>query len=350
MKSVSSVLYALTGATMLFAGTGFASAEDKVTMAAWGGGGAVTIKRAYAAPFTEATGIPFELVEVPDPTAAISAAQGQPPYNVAVAASFQAVALANRGLVHELTPEDIPEINNIPREYWVTNDEGKIIGMPVYFLYLGIAYNTDLAEESDFQSWHDLVDSKWKDQVSMTRPVFAAPYDLTMFAKINGGDEKNIEPGVPMLRSLAENTLNVYTSMANFQSQLSRGEVAAAPYYSSQIMIMKRQGVENVDMIIPEEGGLALSYLYVIPKGAKDVESAKKFLNSVAKVQSQLLAAEDGYLPLNPQAELTPELAAEFGFTLEELMERTYAPDWNVIGSAIEERVSLVEEIIDSAQ
>lgn len=349
MRSVSSVICALAGATMLLAGTGFASAEGKVTMAAWGGGGALIVKRAYAAPFTEATGIEFELVEVPDPSAAVAAAQGQPPYNVAVAASFQAVAMANRGLVHELTEEDIPAIKSIPKEYWVTNSDGKIIGMPVYFLYLGIAYNTDLAKASDFASWHDLLDPKWKDKVSMTRAVFAAPYDLTIFAKINGGDERNIEPGIPMLRDLAKNTLNIYTSMANFQTQLSRGEVVAAPFYSSQIMIMKRQGVQNVDMVIPKEGGLALSYLYVIPKGAKDIESAKKFLNSIANVQSQLLAAEDGYLPLNPAAELSPELAAEYGFTLAELMESTYAPDWNLIGSAIEERVSLVEEIIDSA-
>lgn len=342
------IALAILSATLLFPASVYA--QEKVVMASWGGGGALTIKRAFGEPFTKATSLPVELMEVPDPSAAIAAAQGRPSFNVAIAASFQAAALARRGLIEELTVDDLPAIKSIPEKYWVKANSGKLVGMPVWFQFYGVAYNTDLAKATEFSSWTSLADKKFRKRISVTRPVFSAPYDLTLFAKINGGDEKNIQPGTELFKAIAGNTLSVYTSMASFQSQLSRGEMTAAPYYSSQVMMTKRAGVKNIDIVIPKEGGLALSYVYVIPKGAKDIDAAKRFINSVVEKDAQLRAAEDGTLPLNPQAVLPEHLVKEIGYSLQEVMDRTYSPDWNVVASHLDERLTLVEKLMDEAQ
>ncbi|MBO1077052.1 ABC transporter substrate-binding protein [Roseomonas marmotae] len=328
-----------------------AQAAGRVIMASWGGRGAQTYRDVYGAPFTRETGIPVTVAEVSDPAAAVAAAQGRPQHNVIVAASYQAANLANRGLIQELTPDDIPNVRHIPEEYWVRDRQGKLIGMPTSFLYYGIAYNKELARASDLQSWHALKDRKWRGQLSITRPVFLGPYDLTLFAKLNGSDENDIRPGVPMLEAIARNAGAVYTSMASLQTQLSRGEVAAAPFYSSQVQLLRRAGERQVDIILPEEGGLNLSYVFAIPKNAPDQEAARRFLNRATDHQAAIgVFREAGSLPLNPEVVIPAELEQELGLTMAEVRRRNYAPNWYTIAANLDERVRLAEQIVDRAR
>ena len=250
----------------------------------------------------------------------------------------------------ELTPEDVPNIRQIPEKYWVRTSSGKLAGVPIYFSYLGIAYNTDLAKPTDFTSWKDLAAAKWKDKISISRPVFVAAYDLTLYAKLAGGDENDIKPGIDLLSRIAQNALNVYTSMASVQAQLGRGEVVATPFYSTQVALLRRAGVTNVDITTPKEGGLLLSYVLAIPKGVKNLEGAKQLLNAAIKPDYQLRLAEGGIWPLNPNAKLTPELEKSLGGTLENAMARNYAPNWYTVGKANPERTRLVEEIIEKSR
>ncbi len=339
-----------TALTLPFFARHAAAQERRVVLASWGGGGARMWRRSYTEPFTRATGIQATVAEVPDPSAAIAAAQGRPQHNVFVAASYQAANLAQRGLIEELTPEDVPNIRKIPEQYWVRSPAGRLVGMPIYFLYYGIAYNTELAKVEDFRSWRALGERKWRNQISITRPVFLGPYDLTLCAKLNGGDESNIQPGIPMLEAMARNATSVYTSMASLQQQLSRGEVAAAPFYSSQVHGMRRAGQRNVDITLPQEGGLVLSYVISIPKGAPDAESARRFLNEVVNDEWQADAARDGYLPLAPSVQIASEVTQELGMTMEQVRQRNWAPNWYTIAADLENRIRLTEQIIDRAR
>ncbi len=343
----------LAGASLLsapFLRPAWAQAGGKVVMASWGGGGARMWRETFQAPFTQATGIPAQVAEVPDPAAAVAAAQGRPQHNVIIAASYQAANLARRGLVEELTEADIPNIRHIPQEYWIKNAEGKLLGMPIYFIYYGIAYNTTLAKASDFESWRSLADPKWRDQISITRPIFLAPYDLTLWAKLNGGDEANIEPGIKPLEAVAKNAISVYTSMASLQQQLSLGEVTAAPFYSGQIQMLRASGQTEVDITLPKEGGLILSYVLSIPKGAEDKAAALRFLNESIDPQKQIGAARSGYLPLSTNVTLPADVERALGMSMEDVRKRNWAPNWYTIAGNLEERMRLTEQILDRAR
>lgn len=326
------------------------AAGGKVVMASWGGGGARMWREVFAETFQRESGIETSIAEVPDPAAAIAAAQGRPQHNAIVAASYQAANLAHRGLIETFTPAELPALEHIPEAYWIRNTEGKILGMPIYFIYYGVAYNEGLARPSDFASWEALTNRKWRGQLSITRPVFLGPYDLTLYAKLKGGDEANIQPGVPMLEAVARNAISVYTSMASLQQQLARGEVTAAPFYSGQVQMLRRGGATDVNITLPREGGLVLSYLISIPKGAQDKEAALRYLNACIAPQKQVAAAQSGYLPLTANVTLPNTLERELGMSMADVRARNWAPNWYTIAADLEQRIRLAEQIIDRAR
>ena len=340
-------LIAGAAALAFAAAPALAQGKGEIVMGAWGGGTSATWRAGVAEPFTKATGIPVKINEWPDPEPQIRAQRANPQYNMAVATYFNAANLHRDGLLETFDEAEFPDMKHVPDRYKMKAADGRLIGIPAYFQYYGIAVNTDLAKVSDFQSWNDLADPKWKGKLSVTRPIYASTYDLVLFAKIAGGDEKNIEPGLPLLKALGANALNVYNSMAHLNTLLTRGEVAAAPYYVTRVWGMKQAGVKNVEFILPKEGSLAIPYILVVPKGAKHPEAYKAFLkSSLETVQQAKMLDLSGYIPLNTTTPISAEHEANFGMKLPALLERLYQPDWDVIAQTHKERVAQVEQLL----
>lgn len=326
-----------------------AAADEKIVMASWGGGTAKMWRDIFGRSFTAASSIPVTVAEVPDPSAAVAAAQGRPQHNVIIAASFQGANLAQRGLIETFSEADLPNIKHVPEQYWVRNTEGRLVGMPIYFIYYGIAYNTSMCKASDFDSWKTLADSKWKGKLSVTRPIFMAPYDLTICSKVMGGSEVDINPGVPLLRDIVRNAVSAYTSMASLQQQLAQGEVAAAPFYSSQVQLLRRSGELGVDIAIPKEGGLVLSYVLAVPKGSENRAAAMRFLNDAISPNNQVEAARNAYLPLSTNVTLPDDVSKDYGMSIGDVRGRNWAPNWYSVAGDLESRMRLVQQIGDEA-
>jgi putative spermidine/putrescine transport system substrate-binding protein len=328
---------------------GARAADERVVMGCWGGGTAKMWRDVFGRSFTAATGKAVTVAEVPDPSAAVAAAQGRPQHNVIIAASFQGANLAKRGLLETFSDDELPNIKHVPEQYRVRNTEGRLLGMPIYFIYYGVAYNTATSKAADFDSWKTLADKKWKGKLSITRPIFLAPYDLTICSKVMGGSEADITPGIPLLRDIAGNASNAYTSMASLQQQLAQGEVSAAPFYSSQVQLLRRSGERGVDIAIPKEGGLMLSYLLAVPKGSENRATALRFLNEAIAPQNQIDAARNAYLPLSTNVTLPEEVSKDYGMSMDDVRSRNWSPNWYTIAGDLENRMRLVEKIGDEA-
>jgi putative spermidine/putrescine transport system substrate-binding protein len=297
--------------------------------------------------FSDATGVKARIFAPPLPAASVAQAAGHPSFDAALVASYAAPGLMNQGLLEPLTPDSLPAIHDVPEAYWPRSPDKSLMGAPIYFSIYGIAYNTDLASASDFQSWNGLLDPKWQGQIPLNRPTMLAAYDLTLFAKLNGGDSANVEPGYAFIQKLAAHAHSVYSSMSTFESELARGEVTAAPFYSAEIALQKRLGAPTLGFTVPKEGGLMLSYLLVVPKGAAHSAEAEKFMNWVMEPQAQLkLAADAGVWPMNSHFVLPPALATELGGNVTDVMAHNYYPDWYAVGTALPERTHHIEELI----
>lgn len=335
---------ALAGAAALPA---LAQGRGEIVMGAWGGGTSATWKTGVGDPFTAKNQIPVKINEWPDPEPQIRAQAANPQYNMAVATYFNAANLWRDGLLETFDAKDVPLLETVDPRYVLKAPDGKVIGVPAYFQYYGIAVNTELAKTSDFQSWNDLANPKWKGKLSVTRPIYASTYDLVMFAKINGGDEKNIKPGEALLKALGNNAVNVYNSMAQLNTLLTRGEVVAAPYYVTRVWGLKEQGAKNVEFVLPKEGGLMLPYLLIVPKNAKHRDAYMAFLNFQLEPAQQLKMLDlSGYLPFNSKAELSKKDVERIGMPMNELLPKLYQPDWDVIATTHKERIALVEQLL----
>ena len=258
----------LAGLPLYAAARARAEGTPKVIIATYAGVSTPMWKNVVTDPFTKETGISADVFAVPLPAASVAQAAGNPQFNLALVAEYSVPGLVARNLIELLTPDDIPGIRAVPEKLWPKVPDGRLMGMPCYFGLFGIAYNTSMASADDFKSWKALLDPKWKGQVSISRANFIAAYDVQLYAKLGGGNEHNLQPGYDFLRKLIPQTLNVYSSMASVESQLARGEVAAAPFFANEISIMRRNGDTEVAVRIPDEGGLILPYMLVMPKGA----------------------------------------------------------------------------------
>lgn len=326
---------------------GRAQDEAKVIIATYAGLGSQAWRSIVTERFTKESGIKADVFESALPAASVAQAEGKPQFNLALVAAYSVPGLVRKNLIELMTPDDIPGIRNVPEKLWPRTPDGMLMGMPVYFGLFGIAYNTELAKASDFASWKSLLDAKWKGQVSITRPNFLAAYDIQLYARLAGGDERHLEPGYAWLRKLIPQTLNVYTSMASLEAQLARGEVVAAAFYANEIAMMRRNGNGVVAMRIPDEGGLILPYLLVLPKGARNQDAAKRLMNAVIEPDYQAGFAQTSLVwPMNQHTTLSDALRKEMGNSVDEVMARNISLDWWTIGSNLEAETRKIDQLL----
>lgn len=337
--------------SVVIACAGSGAAAQDLTMAVWGGGGANTWRDAFIKQFAPTAGFTVKMAEVPNTAGAVRSPAAASQYNAVLVTYFEAIALSKAGLIETFDDKQLPGIADVDPKYLTKDKSGRHVGLPVYFTYYGIAYNTDLARPADFSSWQDLANPKWKGKLSVTRPVYLAPYDAVIMAKAMGGSEKDIEPGFKLLERILPNVLATYTSLAHMNTLLTRGEVAAVPFYASRVWSLRRHGATNVDIVMPKEGVLMLPYVVVVPKGAKERANTLKWLNYIAGAEPQLRAALlDGWLPMNSKVKLPPELEKTLGQSYGEIVKSLYSPDWSVVVEHNEERVNRAEKLMSGVK
>lgn len=158
---------------MAFLAAGSIGAQADVIHATWGGGGALTLRDHLQAHFTRRTNIAARVVEVPNTAGAVRSPTASQ-YNVVDLTYFEAVGLGRTNLVEAFEDSEFPGLANIPAELIVRNRQGKVVGLATHFAYYAIAFNTTLAKASDFGSWNDLGDPRWKGRLAVTRPIYAS--------------------------------------------------------------------------------------------------------------------------------------------------------------------------------
>lgn len=344
ITSTAAAVLSLTFISLSFARP--ARAQDTVTIAVYAGVAAAEWKKGVAEPFETETGIKTRIYDPTIPAAAIAASAGQPDFQLGLVPGYSVADLIGKKKLEPIDPSAIPSLKAIPQELLPKAPDGKLYAIPVYFSFFGIAYNKDLAKASDFESWKSLVDPKWKGKMAIGTAPFIAAYDLTLFSLLNGGDEKNVAPGMPMLEKVIANAGTVYTSMATLEAQLARGEVVFAPFYANQVILEQRAGATNIDIVRPKEGGLILPYYLAIPKGVGDPAGALKLLDKILTDPYQERLSEGGNWPVNPQTRLPEKLVKELGGSTQDALAHNLQPDWYVVGTNREERAHKVQELM----
>lgn len=297
-----------------------AEAQDVVNVQTWGGSLGESFQKNIAEPFEQETGIRVVLSYgmAADALAKVRAQQVNPQVDIAMMGQTEAIALWKEGLLDVLDPAEIPNLANLLDQAVYAEDDGSIFYVGMYGYVLELIYRTDRIENPP-ESWADLWKPDYAGEIMFPSPAVLSAHSQVMAARINGGDESNMEPGWEALQALAPNISAVYRSDAETYNLIASGEALLGPALMYTTLDLINAGVP-VARVSPAEGSPVSWDGITLVKGAPNAEGAKKLIDfMLSKDVVEAHVNEVATIPAVRGVELEPELARALPSTEEEL-------------------------------
>ncbi|SDI15343.1 putative spermidine/putrescine transport system substrate-binding protein [Pseudomonas flavescens] len=222
-----------------------------------------------------------------------------------VGAAFGPIAV-QQGVTQPYKPttwSQIPE--------WAKDADGH--WMLAYTGSIAFIINKQLVKDTP-KSWADLKTGKYRVAIGDVSAAAQAVNGVLAAAIANGGDEKNIQPGLDYFAEIAEQGR---LSLANPTIQtLEKGEVEVGIVWDFNGLSYRDQIDPNrFEVLIPSDGSVISGYTTIINKYAKHPNAAKlarEYILSdagqinLAKGNARPIRAEHLSLPAEVQAKLLP--------------------------------------------
>lgn len=295
-------------AVLALAGTLSAEAQQKTFyVAGYGGSFEQTMRKEIIPAFEKKHNVKVEYVagNSTDTLAKLQAQKGNQQIDVIIVDDgpmFRAISLGFCAPIKALPAADI-------------YDSAKYKGdmaVGIGLVGTGIMYNTKYFKEKGWAaptSWNDLKDPKYK-KLLVIPPINNSYglYTLVMFARMNGGGEKNIEPGFRVMKEqINPNVLAYEPSPGKMTELFQSGQAAIAVWGTGRVHSFAITGFP-VDFVYPKEGAVTL-LASACPVAKADASPlAQDFVKALIEPQfQQVLALEYGYGPVNKKANVDNE-------------------------------------------
>lgn len=183
---------------------------------------------------------------------------------------------------------------------------GKTVG--IYMGALGYGFNTDLLAKKGMpepKCWNDLLHSAYRDEIQVANPNTSGTSYTTLATMVQLLGE---EGGFSFLKSMHKN-INQYTKSGSAPiKSAARGENTIGIVFMHDAVTQAVKGMP-IKTVAPCEGtGYEIGSMSII-KGARNLESAKKWVDFAltAEVQSMAAQARAYQVPSNKGAIVPPE-------------------------------------------
>jgi spermidine/putrescine transport system substrate-binding protein len=308
MKTNKTVLLGLASAAVMLLGLSAASAEE-LHIYAW----ADEVPQAILDDFSAETGIEVTLDTFDSNESLIAKLEaGASGYDLIEPSQYAVQILEKKGLVEPLDHSKLPNRGNLSEVFQnISFDPGNKVSIPFIWGTTGFAYNAECVKEP-ISSWKALWDEKYKGRIYMLDNMLAA---YIAGLQVNGFKANTTNPDeiAKATQTLIDQKplLAGYNS-SNFADLVSSGEACIVEAWSGNVL----QAIEenpNVHYVLPDEGGTMWVDGFSIPKGAKNVENAYKFLNYILdpKVAAKVTTLTKVASAVEKSKELlAPELAS----------------------------------------
>ncbi|MGH8778201.1 ABC transporter substrate-binding protein [Paraburkholderia sp.] len=322
--------FRLLVATLALAGTVLAHAETTLYVANVGGSNEQLYRQKIIPAFEKAHNVKIVYVagNSSDTLAKLQAQKGHQQINVAVmddGPMYQAMQL---GLCAKI--DDAPVLKDL---YPLARLGPTAIG--VGMVATGLGYNEEAFKKAGLpppDSWNALTDKRLKGRIGV--PPITNTYGLhtlVMLARLNGGGEKNIEPGFAvMTKQVAPNVLSWAPTPGEMDGLMQSGDVILAPYGSGRAVALQNTGFP-LKFIYPKEGGVALQVGACAVAENAQPELSQQFIQYLLSPDVQAMQAQAiGLGPVNRTVKLTPEVAARVPYGPDQIA-KLVAMDWATI-------------------
>ena len=237
--------------------------------------------------FEEETGIKvvyeeFETNEIMYPKVAAGAAN----YDLICPSDYMISKMIEHDMLQPIDFDHIPNLKNIDETYLEQSrgfDPDLQYSIPYCWGTVGILYNKSMIEEGDvIDSWEVLWDEKYKDNILMqdsVRDAFMVAEKLLGY-DMNTVKEEEIKACTDKL--IEQKPLVQAYVVDQVRDKMIGSEAAIGVIYSGEAIYTQREN-EDLEYVIPKEGTNVWIDSWVIPKNARNVENAEKFLDFLCR-------------------------------------------------------------------
>lgn len=224
---------------------------------------------------------------------------GNSGYDIVVPSIHVLKRLSDVGLLHPLDKSKMPNWKNLDKDKMAVIakiDKDNTYGIPYTELSTGIGVNEKavrkyLGEDADLNTWDLVFDKDTISKIGCGVTMLDSASDMLCSALIylnldpESTDKNDYEKAGKLLASTMPFVSYLHSSQ--YMNDLAAGEICVAVGWSSDIQIAaqrsKESGLDDISYIIPKEGALMGYDMMAIPKDAKNIENAYKFLDYIMR-------------------------------------------------------------------
>ena len=199
-------------------------------------------------------------------------------YDIIVPSDYMIERMVAEGLLRPFDPKALPNYHYIDSKYLdMYYDPDNSYSVPYNVGMVGLIYNTKMVDETP-TSWKIMWDEKYAGKILMIdnpRDAFAIPQKILGYS-FNSTDEKELDDVAQML--IDQKPLLQSYVMDEVYNKMESGEAALVPYYVGDYITM-RDVNPDLAFVYPEEGVNIFVDAMCVPKGAKNLDAALKYMN-----------------------------------------------------------------------
>lgn len=231
-------------------------------------------------------------------------------YDVIIPSDYAISRFIDEDMLQPLNYDHIPNMKLIDEKYTHLDfDPEQKYSVPYTWGVVGIVYNTKYVDEADIGSWDLLWNPKYTNRTAMFNNSRDALGIALMYLgySLNTTDKDELREAADLI--IAGKPVYQGIWMDQILEKLPSEEIVAAPYYNGDAVTMID---ENPDLAfyVPKEGTNLFVDAMCIPKNAKNVSGAEKFINFMCSTEAAMANWEYiGYS--SPQTEVYNELDEE---------------------------------------
>lgn len=217
--------------------------------------------------------------------------EGGSNYDVVVPSDYMIERMISEDMLMEMDMSKLSNFKNIGMEYLnMEYDPEQKYSVPYFWGTVGILYNKKMVKEKP-ESWSVLWDKHYKDNIIM----MDSTRDSIGIALIKDGysmNSRNMKELNQAKKDLIKQKKIVMAYLVDeIKSQMVNEEAALAPAYTGDAIVAMSEN-ENLDYVIPKEGSNIWFDSMVIPKHAKNVDNAYKFIDYILRPEVGAKIAE----------------------------------------------------------
>ncbi|NBH79313.1 extracellular solute-binding protein [Clostridiaceae bacterium] len=298
MKKIFAMILAALLALSLAACGGDASTGEVVNVFNWG----EYIDTDLLRQFEEETGIKVVYNMFETNEGLYSRVQSES-YDVVIPSDYMIARMIEEDMLQPLNFDNIPNYALIDEKYLgLEFDPEQKYSVPYTWGAVGIIYNTREVDEADIGSWDILWNPKYAGQTAMfdnSRDALGLTLKLLGYSQ-NTTNKDELRAAADKIIAGKDNFQGFW--MDQILEKLPNEEILIAPYYNGDAVTMMEDN-PDLSFYIPKEGTNVFVDAMCIPKNAKNVENAEKFINFMCSTEAA--AANADYIGYSsPQREV----------------------------------------------